>query len=174
MENIANRALVACDVANLWKSCREEFGDNARVDFQVLGQIVPTITHEDIAQKLIAYIVTNPRQKHHAFESALKGFGYEIRERFLRYEKGLSTPFRTDWDVGITIDAIALSERYDTFVLVSGDGDFAMLLDHLKALDKKTIVLTFAHSSSKLLHAAADRLFYFSEDIVYRQPGGDG
>lgn len=173
MEIPTTRALVACDVANLWKSCREEFGDDARVDFQVLSQIVPTIVDEEVNQKLIAYIVTNPRQKHHAFEAALRGFGYEIRERFLRYEKGLSTPFRTDWDVGITIDAIAAVGDYDTFVLVSGDGDFALLLDYLKGLGKTTIVLTFAHSSSKLLHDAADRIFYFSEDIVYKQPGGN-
>jgi hypothetical protein len=57
------RIYVACDVSNLWKACREEFGQQARVDFQVLANMVPASRHpEPVRQKLVAYLVTNPKQ----------------------------------------------------------------------------------------------------------------
>ena len=162
------RAYVACDVANISKSCKNEFGNSAKVNFKTLARVIPTIINEEIDQKLVAYIVTSPKYNHQPFESALKGFGYDVRKRFMRYDKGMVTPFRTDWDVGITIDAIANSADYDVFVLVSGDGDFAMLLEYLRQLGKRTIAISFRGSSSHLLHDAADQLFYFSEDILLR------
>lgn len=168
------RVFVACDVANLWKSCREQFGTDARVDFEVLSRIVPSIFEgegQQVDQRLVAYIVTNPDQKHQAFEDVLNTFGYEVRERFMRYEKGFGA-LRTDWDVGITIDAIDRAEEYDLFVLVSGDGDFTMLLDYLgEKKDKETMVVSFQHSLSALLHRSADRVYYFNNDIVYIQKG---
>ncbi|MFT6331200.1 MAG: uncharacterized LabA/DUF88 family protein, partial [Bermanella sp.] len=33
-----------------------------------------------------------------------------------------------DWDVGIAIDVLEAAEQADTIVLLSGDGDFDMLL----------------------------------------------
>ena len=163
------RVLLAIDVSNMWKSCREEFGDNARVDFQVLGGYIPALRYPTVVQqKLVAYIVTNPAQKHHALSQVLRALGYTIRERYLRHEKGLAKPLHTDWDVGITIDAIDLIDTYDTFVLASGDGDFVMLLDYLKSKGKKTIVLSFARSTAKALYACADELHTFKENIVFR------
>ena len=39
-----------------------------------------------------------------------------------------------DWDVGITIDALEASKKVDTIVLLSGDGDFDLLLEIVKRL----------------------------------------
>ena len=38
-----------------------------------------------------------------------------------------------DWDVGITIDVLDAAPRVDEVVLASGDGDFAILLDKIRA-----------------------------------------
>jgi uncharacterized LabA/DUF88 family protein len=165
------RVYVAVDVANLWKSCKEAYGERARVDFQTLAGMMESIrSPKAIDQRLVAYTVTNPRQRHHGFAQALTGFGYEVRQRFLRFEKGLATPFATDWDVGITIDACSSKDTFDTFVLVSGDGDFSLLLEHLKAHGKKTVVLTFEHATSKMLYDTADQMYYFNRDVVYMTP----
>lgn len=162
------RIFVAVDVANLWKSCRQQFGDAARVDFQVLSEFVPAMRHPSaVKQRLTAYLSTNPKQKHHVLSQVLRSFGYGIRERFMRYDKTSGKPTRTDWDVGITIDAIDQLTDYDTFVLVSGDGDFGMLLEYLKGKGKKTIVLTFEHSASRSLYEIADELHIFKDNIVF-------
>ncbi len=39
---------------------------------------------------------------------------------------------KADWDVGITIDVLTLASEVDQLVLLSGDGDFAMLLDAVR------------------------------------------
>jgi uncharacterized LabA/DUF88 family protein len=164
------RIYTAIDLANLWKSCREEFGNEARVDFQVLSEMIPAMRHPSrIQQKLVAYMVTNPDQRHHIFAQVLRSFGYQVRERFMRHEKGLLKPMRTDWDVGITIDAMDQIDNYDTFALVSGDGDFSMLLEFLKAKGKKTIVLAFKRSTSQLLYGSADELRVFDEGILFNR-----
>lgn len=168
MEEI-ERIYTAVDVANLWKSCREEFGPDARVDFSVLSRMVPALRTESssVQQRLVAYVVTNPRQRHQEFAKVLQVFGYEFVERFLRYEKGLLKPMHTDWDVGITIDALDRIDSYDTFALISGDGDFGLLLDYLKTRGKKTIVLAFKKSTSRLLYNSADELHIFDKNIVF-------
>ena len=38
-----------------------------------------------------------------------------------------------DWDVGITIDIMDASSRVNEVVLASGDGDFDLLLDRVRA-----------------------------------------
>ncbi len=37
-----------------------------------------------------------------------------------------------DWDVGITIDVKQAAKNIDTVILLSGDGDFDMLLEKIK------------------------------------------
>ena len=164
----AKRIYVACDVSNLWKACKQHFGENARLDFQVLSRLLPAKFYPDsVKQELVAYIVTNPKQKHTAFYTALRNYGYVVRERFMRFDKSLGKPTRTDWDVGITVDAMACMQDYDMFALMSGDGDFSQLMKHVKSYDKKTIVVTFPNSASKLLKDVADEVMLLGNDAVY-------
>lgn len=159
---------MAVDVSNLWKSCREAFGGKARIDFQILSRLVQSHRHPDpVEQKATAYIVTNPKQKHHAFYAALRGYGYAVKERFMRWEK--SKPTHTDWDVGITIDALDKIDTYDTFCLASGDGDFSQLMRYLRTRGKTTMVLTFPHSGAKSLYKASTSVISLTEDVIYNQ-----
>jgi len=158
----------------MWKSCRQEFGDNARVDFQILGSFVSALRHPvPVEQRLVAYMVTNPAEKHHVLASILRSFGYQVCERFMKHSKGMLKPMSTDWDVGITIDAIDKIDTYDTFVLASGDGDFVQLLEYLRAKGKRTIVLSFKKTTARLLYSTADELHVLEESIVFR-PNGKG
>ena len=64
---------------------------------------------------------------------------------------------KADWDVGIAIDAIELAPKLDVVVLVSGDGDYIPLVEHLKrALGCKVEVLAFGRSCSGKLKEACD------------------
>jgi uncharacterized LabA/DUF88 family protein len=164
------RIYVACDVSNLWKACREEFGQQARVDFQVLANMVPASRHpEPVRQKLVAYLVTNPKQSCKTLYRAMRGHGFDIRERFMRFDKSKGKPTRTDWDVGITIDALHHRDSYDTFVLISGDGDFSPLLRHLRIKCKKrTLVYSFNKSLARSLYSSAEQVIRLTEDVVYQ------
>jgi uncharacterized LabA/DUF88 family protein len=175
MENSA-RIYVACDVANLVKACRYQYGDDARLDFGMLGSVVPAILHPQLVdQVLTAYIVVHSKTSKSGnaiFQRALTHLGYRVRVREMSYTKIVKNewkPNRTDWDVGITIDAIHHMCEYDTFVLMSGDGDFAMLLEYLHTHGKRTMVFTFESAASKLLYDAADTVVTLTEAVVTRK-----
>ncbi len=38
-----------------------------------------------------------------------------------------------DWDIGIVVDMMRLSEHADTYVLVSGDGDYVEAVEYLQS-----------------------------------------
>ena len=64
---------------------------------------------------------------------------------------------KADWDVGIAIDAIELAPKLDVVVLISGDGDYIPLVEHLKrALGCRVEVAAFGRSCSSKLKECAD------------------
>jgi uncharacterized LabA/DUF88 family protein len=183
------RVFAAVDIMNLWYSGREMLGIDVRVNYAKLKDLIyskslgsyPRIVH------LVAYTITaSARQdkdgsiKHHneppnaKFMDSLKKIGYEIRNRNLYIEKGPKKPYASDWDVGIAIDAIDKINEYDTFCLASGDGDYAILIENLRARNKYVEVVTFNGTTSKLIHATANRVTYLTENELFRQdPGGE-
>ena len=85
--------------------------------------------------------ITKPIQfiKHYLGGVGLDGFdGKSIKEdangRFIEIPK-------SNFDVEISVDAIRLINKYDTFCLLSGDSDFTRLAEFLKRRGKKIIVI---------------------------------
>lgn len=82
---------------------------------------------------------------------------------------------KSNFDVEITLDAIRLAERYDTFCLLSGDADFAPLLRYLKGAGKKTILIKGGYiqdalkQSSDLIINAQDIKQYIA--VEKQKPG---
>ena len=69
------------------------------------------------------------------------------------YSSGMK---KADWDVGMAVDAIRLSQSVDTIVLVTGDGDFLPLVEYLQGHGKQVEVFAFAKSASGKLKEKAD------------------
>jgi len=62
-----------------------------------------------------------------------------------------------DWDIGIAMDTIELSPKLDTVILVSGDGDYVALVQHLRrAFGCRVEVVAFGRSSALKLKEEAD------------------
>jgi len=143
-------------------------GARTRLDFQILSQVVPSIWYPaPVEQYIVAYMVTTPKQRHHAFHMALREYGYRVRERMMSRTKADNKPTKTDWDVGITIDALDRMDAYDTFVLMSGDGDFSQLLRHLRQNGKQTMVLCFDLGLSRDLYDKSDNVRLLDDSTVY-------
>ena len=64
---------------------------------------------------------------------------------------------KANFDVEITIDSFLSLEKYETFVFLSGDGDFAPLLKYIKGLNKKIIVVAGRKFLSGKLVQIADK-----------------
>jgi len=98
-----------------------------------------------------------------AFFEALEKAGLELRMKDLQiYAGGMK---KADWDVGMAVDAIRMSEFLDVIILVTGDGDFIPLVDYLKWGNGRLVeVAAFKRSASSKIQDAADR-FIPIEDI---------
>jgi uncharacterized LabA/DUF88 family protein len=64
---------------------------------------------------------------------------------------------KADWDVGLAIDAVKLSPKLDSVILVTGDGDFVPLVEFLQMNQGCQVeVASFGKSTSAKLIEAAD------------------
>lgn len=69
---------------------------------------------------------------------------------------------KADVDVEIAVDATSRIAEYDTFVLFSGDSDYRYLLEHLRDVGKRTVVIfRRGHISDELTSVDTD----FSIDV---------
>lgn len=183
------RVYVAVDVQNVWYSSKEQFGASARMDFEKLKNLISNKPLARIPRKLqlVAYTVTSSTRrrgdgtlryvgkgKNERFLSTLKRIGYGVRNREMYAEKGIKKPFHTDWDIGIALDAMQYLDEYDTFSLVSGDGDYSILIEKLKEKGKFVEVVTFESTLSRLLHVSANRVIHILRDQLYFQETGSG
>ncbi len=74
-----------------------------------------------------------------SFVYNLNKFGYKVRSKPLIVhetttpEGERSISHKGDWDIGIIVDMMRLAEHADTYVLVSGDGDYVEAVEYLQS-----------------------------------------
>ncbi len=70
---------------------------------------------------------------------------------------------KSNFDVEVSVDAIRLIEKYDTFCLFSGDSDFTYLVSYLKKHKKKFIVV----ASGQVFHTLKELadLYINAQDV---------
>lgn len=117
-----NKIAIFVDVQNIYYTTRDTFGRpfNYRDFYQKLAA-KNEITHA------FAYAIDKGDTQQQKFQSALRHIGFEVKlKNFIERKDGSA---KGDWDVGITIDVMRTAKFVDEIVLLSGDGDFAILLD---------------------------------------------
>ena len=146
----AQRVSVFVDVQNLYYSAR--FVYNAKVNFKSILQ--DAVGGRSLI-RASAYVIRTEEIKKEPFFEALSKMGYEIKAKDLQIFAGGAK--KGDWDVGIAMDMIEQAPKLDTVVLVSGDGDFIPLVEHLRrALGCRVEVMAFGKSTSTKLKEVAD------------------
>ncbi len=143
------RVGVFVDVQNLYYSARALYG--TKVNFR---EVLREAVRGRSLIRAIAYVIRAGIEEEQAFFDALQNIGYEVKAKDLQVFPGGHK--KGDWDIGIAMDAIELAPKLDVVVLVSGDGDFTPLVEHLRrALGCRVEVMAFGRScSSKLIQAA--------------------
>jgi uncharacterized LabA/DUF88 family protein len=77
-----------------------------------------------------AYAIDKGDSKQLGFQQILRNIGFEVRLKpYIQRSDGSA---KGDWDVGITLDVIDYAPKVDVIILVSGDGDFALLLNKVR------------------------------------------
>lgn len=81
-----------------------------------------------------AYAIDKGDRQQQKFQDVLRHLGFEIKLK--PYIQRCDGSAKGDWDVGITIDIMQIAPRVDCIILLSGDGDFAILLETVNKRDK--------------------------------------
>jgi len=138
------------DVQNIYYTTRQIY--QRQFNYRNLWQAVSREGDIIIAN---AYAIERHDEKQQQFQSTLKKIGFTIKLKpFIQRQDGSA---KGDWDVGITIDVMEAAERVDKVVLLSGDGDFDLLLDKIKQVHSvRCEVYGVSALSAKSLINAAD------------------
>lgn len=113
------------DVQNIYYTTRDSYGRqfNYRKFWQQLsaeGEIV----------NAYAYAIARNDDAQIKFQDALKHIGFEVKLKpYIQRKDGSA---KGDWDVGIAIDIMETAAEVDRVILLSGDGDFDLLLQKVK------------------------------------------
>jgi uncharacterized LabA/DUF88 family protein len=137
------------DVQNLYYSARHLY--SKKVNF---SEIVRTALANRKLIRAIAYVVSTKGGEERPFFEALSKIGIETKEKELQEFFGGAK--KADWDVGIAIDMVRVCPNVNAVVLVSGDGDFAPVIEYVKSQGKQAEVISFGRTTSLKLKEAAD------------------
>jgi len=152
VKNVDQRVAVFVDVQNMYYSARSLY--DAKVNF---GNLMSEAVAGRKLVRAVAYVITTGEEdeKEKAFFDALYKAGFDIKQKEIQIFKGGAK--KGDWDVGITIDAIAMAEKVDSIILFSGDGDYVPMAEYLKLAKGCSIeVVAFDQTCSHKLKAVAD------------------
>jgi len=113
------------DVQNIYYTTRQAYG--RQFNYRKLWQRLST---EGEIVSATAYATHRGDDKQIKFQDALKHIGFTVKLKpYIQRSDGSA---KGDWDVGITIDVMETAKDVDTIVLLSGDGDFDLLLEKVK------------------------------------------
>lgn len=116
---------VFVDVQNIYYTTREAYG--RQFNYRQLWQRIGAGGEITVAY---AYAIHRGDEQQLRFQQALKHIGFTVKLKpFIQRRDGTA---KGDWDVGITIDVLDAVKTVDTVILLSGDGDFALLLDKIR------------------------------------------
>lgn len=142
-KNQAERVAVFVDGANLYHSIKNYY--SGMLDYDRLLK-------EAVADRTLlraTFYIVEKVEKHEleepgagsarSFVYNLNKFGYKVRSKPLAVHETVSPngektiSHKGDWDVGIVVDMLRLADHANTYVLVSGDGDYVEAVDFLQS-----------------------------------------
>jgi uncharacterized LabA/DUF88 family protein len=148
------------DVQNIFYTTRDFYKQpfNYRRFWEVISQQGEIVTAN-------AYAIHRIDTQQHKFQNALKHIGFNVKLKpYIQRSDGTA---KGDWDVGITIDIMEIAPSVDKVVLLSGDGDFAILLDKLKStFNVPSEVYAVKELTANGLIRSATRFYAIGKDLL--------
>jgi len=156
MEKVA----IFVDVQNIYYTTRQSYSRHFNYStFWSLATANRTVVGA------FAYAIDKGDSQQLGFQQILRQIGFEVKLKpYIQRSDGSA---KGDWDVGITLDAIEYAERADVIILLSGDGDFDLLLN--KVRDKYSVdseVYGVQALTAPSLIKAANRFIPIDENLL--------
>lgn len=118
----AKKIAVFADVQNLYYTVRQAYG--CHLNYAALWA---DIARGGSIVEAYAYAIDRGDPRQQQFQQILRNLGFTVKLK--PYIQRADGSAKGDWDVGITIDVLDAAPRVDEVVLLSGDGDFDLLLE---------------------------------------------
>ncbi len=151
------RVAIFIDTQNMYHSAKHIF--SARVNFPA---VVAAAVGDRRVIRAIAYVAKSKTGEEQAFFEALTQNGIELKMKDV--QEFASGQKKADWDVGMAIDAVAIAPKVDVVVLVTGDGDFVPLIEHLQSRGVLCEVVAFDASTNARLREIASSFLDLASD----------
>ncbi|PCI62201.1 MAG: nuclease [Gammaproteobacteria bacterium] len=112
------------DVQNIYYTTRQAY--KRQFNYRKFWQLISQQGKIVLAN---AYAIDKGDDQQIKFQDALKHIGFNVKLKpYIQRSDGSA---KGDWDVGIAIDVLEAAQEVDTVILLSGDGDFDLLLDKI-------------------------------------------
>jgi uncharacterized LabA/DUF88 family protein len=154
------KVILLVDVQNIYYTTKQAYGRN--FDY---NQFWTQATSNREVVKAIAYSCDKGDEKQRQFQNILRAIGFEVKLKpYIQRSDGSA---KCDWDVGITIDAMDYGKESDIVVLVSGDGDFAILTEKLQTAYRNSVeVYGVPQLTSSVLINSASKYVPIERDLL--------
>ncbi len=125
MDVSGKKIAIFVDVQNIYYTTRQAYG--RQFNYRKLWQ---RIAEQGDIVSATAYAIHRGDDGQMKFQDALKHIGFTVKLKpYIQRSDGSA---KGDWDVGIAIDVLDVAKEVDTVVLLSGDGDFDLLMEKIK------------------------------------------
>lgn len=159
-ENPMKKVSLFVDVQNVYYTTRSSYRKNFDYNrFWAEVSEYGDITHA------FAYAIDRGDEKQMQFQNILRAIGFEVKLKpFIQRADGSA---KGDWDVGITVDIMEYAAQSDLVVLVSGDGDFDILVDRVQQkYGVEVAVYGVPELTAASLQQAASRYYPIGPDLL--------
>ncbi len=121
MQNVT----IFVDVQNIYYTTKQRYQKN--FDY---NKFWAQATKDRNVVKAFAYAIGRNDKKQKQFQNILRAIGFEVKLKpFIQRSDGSA---KGDWDVGITLDVMEYAKESDVVILLSGDGDFDLLVQKIR------------------------------------------
>lgn len=120
------RVAIFVDVQNVYYTTRQALGRH--FDYRAFWR---RATRDRQVVQALAYAIDRGDSQQRQFQGILRGIGFDVQLKpYIQRADGSS---KGDWDVGITLDVMDFAASVDVVILVTGDGDFAPLVERIRS-----------------------------------------
>ena len=154
------KTAIFVDVQNIYYTTKDYF--NKSFNYRYFWN---HISSKDEIVKAYAYAIDKKDDKQQKFQYALESIGFDVKLKpYILRSDGTS---KGDWDVGITIDILEIARKVEKIILLSGDGDFDILLSKLKyKYNCHTEVYGVEKLSSATLINSASKFYAIADEFL--------
>ncbi len=148
------------DVQNIYYTTKEIF--NRSFDYRKFWKSIEEKGNIVCAN---AYAIDSNNDGQRKFQDALRHIGFNVKLKpYIQRQDGSA---KGDWDVGITIDIMDVAPNVNTIILLSGDGDFELLMRTVQVrYSVYTQVIGVKRLTANLLIDAVDQFIEIDDALL--------